>query len=176
MELIVNTLSPNYISEPVTQNQKGFTMIEVLVSSVILTVGIFGLIKAADSVIFFQKHSKQVTEATLKTANKIEEIKRFAANEPTGGAYGFNYLVTDYLTDEGLTKVDDYTYSKSATDGDYTTTSTLQVYPSGGDETFDEPTSIHMIEVEVITAWTDSRGQARDVEMGAVLHRRQFIE
>ncbi len=158
------------------RNQEGFTLMEVMVSMVVMAVGIFGLIHAADSVIFYQKNSGLVTAATLKTTNKIEEIKRFSANEPTGGAYGFNYLVTDYLTDASLTKVNDYKYSKSETDGDFTITTVLEVYPSGGDETFDDPTSIHMLEVEVNTAWTDSRGQAKEVEMASVIHRRQFIE
>jgi prepilin-type N-terminal cleavage/methylation domain-containing protein len=158
------------------RNQNGFTLLEVMVSMVILSVGLFGLIKTADSVIFFQNHSRLVTEATMKTTNKIEEIKRFSANEPTGGLYGFNYLVTDYLTDEGLTKDDDWTYSKTETDGDFSITLQLQIYPSGGDEDFDDPTSIHMLEALVTTGWSDSRGNAKNVEMASVLHRRQFIE
>lgn len=159
-----------------SQNQKGFTIIEVVISMAILTVGIFGLIKAANSVIFFQNNSRLVTEATMKTTNKIEEVKRFSANEPTGGVYGFNYLVTDYLTDEGLTEDDDWTYSKTEQDGDFSITWQLQVYPSGGDEKFEEPTSIYMLEILVTTDWTDSRGQAKNVEMASVIHRRQFIE
>jgi len=75
---------------PAGRNQKGFTLIEVLISMVILTVGIFGLIKTASSVIFFQTNSKMITQATLKTANTIEEVKRFSTNEPTGGSFGFN--------------------------------------------------------------------------------------
>ncbi len=39
----------------VGRNQKGFTLVEVMVSMVILAVGLFGLIKAADSVIFLPK-------------------------------------------------------------------------------------------------------------------------
>ena len=128
------------------RNQKGFTLLEVMVSMVVLSVGLFGLIKAADSVIYYQNNSRLVTEATMKTTNKIEEIKRFSANEPTGGVFGFNYLATDYLTDEGLTKDDDWTYSKTETDGEFSITLQLQVYPSGGDESFDDPTSIHMLE------------------------------
>ena len=158
------------------RNQEGFTLIEVLITMVILSVGIFGLMKAADSTLFFQTHSKNVTEATLNTTNNIEEVKQISANDPAGGAYGFNYLVTDYLTDEGFTKVDDWTYSKSETADNFTTTITLQVYPAGGQEKFDDPTSIHMLELEVKTAWTDSRGGARDVEMATIIHRRQFIE
>ena len=158
------------------RNQQGITLVEVLVSMVVLTAGIFGLIRAADSVIFYQNNSRLVTEATLKTTNKIEEVKRFSANEPTGGVFGFDYLVTDYLTDEGLTKDDDYTYSKTETDGDFSIKWQLQVYPSGGDATFDDPTSIRMLEVLVATDWTDSRDQSRNIEMASVLHRRQFIE
>ena len=174
--MMKKSISSNKNLLPSGRNQEGFTLIEVLVSMVILSVGIFGLTKSVSTVIFHQKNSQMITEATLNTANKIEEIKRFSTNEPTGGTFGFNYLVTDYLTDEGLSEDDDQTYSKSETDGDFTTTQTLQIYPSGTSETFDEPTSIHMLEVVVKTEWTDSRGGARDVEMAAVIHRRQFIQ
>ena len=170
------SISSNKNLLPSGRNQEGFTLIEVLVSMVILSVGIFGLTKSVSTVIFHQKNSQMITEATLNTANTIEEIKRFSTNEPTGGTFGFNYLVTDYLTDEGLSEDDDQTYSKSETDGDFTQTLVLQVYPSGTTETFDEPTGIHMLEVLVTTQWTDSRGSGREVEMAAVIHRRQFIE
>ncbi len=160
----------------VGQNQKGFTLVEVMVSMVVLAVGLFGLTKSADSVIFYQNNSRLVTEATMKTTNKIEQIKGFSANDPTGGAFGFDYLVTTYLTDEGLTKDDDWTYSKTEQDGDFNVTWQLQVFPSGGDESFNDPLSIHMLEVLVTTSWTDSRGANKELEMASVLHRRQFIE
>ena len=106
----------------------------------------------------------------------MEELKELRAEEPTGGRFGFNYLVTDYLTDEGFSEIDNQTHSKSVTDGDFTTTQTLQIYPSGTSETFDEPKTIPMLEVLVQTAWTDSRGGAKDVQMAAIIHRRQFIK
>ena len=134
---------------PAGRNQEGFTLMEVMVSMELLSVGIFGLMKTASSVIYHQNNSKMTTEATLNTANKIEEIKRLSTNEPTGGTFGFNYLVTDYLTDEGFSEIDNQTHSKSVTVGDFTTTQTLQIYPSGTSETFDEPTTIHMLEVVV---------------------------
>ena len=167
--------TPKDLLQP-ARNQKGFTFLEILISTVILSVGIFGLIKTANSVIFYQDHSTNITEATLKASNKIEEVKRLSTNEPTGGAFGFNYLTTDYLTEEGLTEVDNQTYSKTETDGDFTTTLTLQVFPSGTNETFDDPVLIHMLEILVNTAWTDSRGSGREVELSAVIHRRQFLE
>jgi prepilin-type N-terminal cleavage/methylation domain-containing protein len=159
-----------------SRNQKGFTLIEVAISMAVLSVGIFGLIKTASSVIYYQDNSRLMTEATLKTTNKIENTKRYAANEPTGGAYGFNYLTTDYLTDESFSEISDQNYRKIETDGDFTITTNLQVYPSTSTENFDSPTAIRMLEVVVTTAWTDSRGQAKDVEMASVLHRRQFVE
>ncbi|MBL4665256.1 MAG: prepilin-type N-terminal cleavage/methylation domain-containing protein [Nitrospinaceae bacterium] len=170
MKILIST------TKRVGQNQKGFTLIEVMVSMVVLSIGLFGLIKTADSIIYYQNNSRLVTEATMKTTNKIEQIKGFSANDPTGGIFGFDYLVTDYLADEGLTKDDDWTYSKTEQDGEFNVTWQLQVFPSGGDETFDDPLSIHMLEVLVTTSWTDSHGNARDLEMASVLHRRQFIE
>ncbi len=158
------------------RDQEGFTLIEVLISMAVLSVGIFGLIKTASSVIYYQDTSRLITEATLITTNKIENTKRYGANEPTGGTYGFNYLTTDYLTDESFTEISDQNYRKVETEGDFTITTNLQVYPSSSTETFDDPTAIHMLEVLVTTAWTDSRGQSKNIEMASVLHRRQFIE
>ncbi len=172
----MKTLTNTTILLQAGRNQKGFTLVEVMVSMVVLAVGLFGLIKAADSVIFYQNNSRLVTEATMKTTNKIEQVKGFSANDPTGGAFGFDYMVTTYLTNEGLTQDDDWTYSKTEQDGEFNITWQLQVFPSGGDETFADPLSIHMLEVLVTTSWNDSHGNARELEMASVLHRRQFIE
>lgn len=159
-----------------SRSQEGFTLLEVVISMLILSVGIFGLIKSAGSVIYYQNNSRLITEATLITTNKIENTKRYAANEPTGGTYGFNYLTTDYLTDQVFTEISNQNYRKIETEGDFTITTDLQIYPSGTSENFDESTSIHMLEVVVKTEWTDSRGQSKNVEMASVLHRRQFVE
>ena len=67
----------------------------------------------------------------MLTANKIEQIKGFSANDPTGGVFGFDYLVTTYLTEAGLTADDDWTYSKTEQDGEFDVTWQLQVFPSG---------------------------------------------
>ena len=158
------------------RNQKGFTLIEVMVSMVVLAVGLFGLIKTADSVIYYQNNSRLVTEATMKTTNKIEQVKGFSANDPSGGAFGFNYLVTTYLIDAGLTQDDVWTYSTTEQDGEFDVTLQLQVFPPGGNETFNNPLSIHMLDVLVTTSWTDSHGNPKNLSMASVIHRRQFIE
>ena len=52
-------------------NQTGFTLIEILVSVTLLSVGILGLILAVDSIIYYQSKSAEVTQATLLATNKI---------------------------------------------------------------------------------------------------------
>lgn len=163
------------------RNQQGFTLMETLISMVILTVGIFGLIKTASSVIYHQDNSRLITEATMITSNKIEDIKGLATNEPTGGAFGFDYLVTDYLTDEVYSRISALNYRKIEPPGalpqvGFQTTTDLQVYLPGADEDFDSPVSIKMLELVVKTEWKDSRGITKDIVMASVLNRRQFIE
>lgn len=158
------------------RNQQGFTLMEVMVSMVILAVGIFGLIKTASSVIYHQDNARLITEATMITTNKIEDIKRLSTNEPTGGGFGFDYLVTDYLTNETYTEISNLNYRKIETQGDYTVTTDLQVYSPGAGEDFDTPISIKMLEIVVNTTWFDSRGIGKEIEMASILNRRQFIE
>jgi len=156
--------------------QSGFTLIEILVSLVLLGIGMLGLTSIVNSVLHSQKHSNQTTVATMLTTNKLEQIKRLSANEPTGGTYGFSYLTSEYLTDEGMTEVTNKSYNKLETIDGMTRTWTLNIYPSSSNETFDAPETIRMIEVVVNTQWTDERNQTHNVELASVLHRRQFLE
>ena len=163
-------------------NQAGFTLIEILVSITLLSVGILGLILAVDSIMYYQSKSAEVTQATLLTTNKIEEIKRLSTNEPSGGIYGFNYLVTDYLVDESMTQVDDKTYSFSEVIDKgpelpiMTRTVTLQIYPPEDTSSFSNPDQIDLLEAVIKTEWTDKRGERKSVELGSLIHKRHFIE
>ena len=162
--------------------QHGFTLIEILVSISILTIGILGLIKVVDSVIYYQSKSSEVTQATLLTTNMIEEIKRLSINEPSGGIYGFNYLVTDYLVDKQMTQINEKTYSFSEVMSEesklpkMTRTVTLQTYPPGDETSFSDPGKINLLEVIIKTEWVDKRGNKKNVELGSLIHKRHFIE
>ena len=103
--------SKNKPQNIIFHNQTGFTLIELLISIVVLTVGILGLIKVVDSVIFYQDQSHDNSRAALFVTNKIEEIKRLSTNEPAGGIYGFDYLVREYANETGMTVIDDTTFS-----------------------------------------------------------------
>jgi len=163
-------------------NQHGFTLIEILVSISILTIGILGLILVADSIIYYQSKSAEVTQATLLTTNKIEEIKRLSINEPSGGIYGFNYLVTDYLIDKNMTQVNEKTYSFSEVINEgsklpkMTRTVTLQTYPPEDESSFSDPGKINLLEAIIKTEWTDKRGNKKSVELGSLIHKRHFIQ
>jgi prepilin-type N-terminal cleavage/methylation domain-containing protein len=163
-------------------NQAGFTLIELLISIVILTVGILGLIKVVDSVIFYQDKSRDNSRAALFVTNKIEEIKRLSTNEPAGGIYGFDYLVRDYANEIGMDRVNDNTYSiiETIDEGNgYTVINrslTFRTYPPDEDISFSDPELINLLEVIVKAEWIDNKGGSQDFEMGSLIHRRQFIE
>ena len=155
-------------------------MLEVMVSMTLLTVGILGLLSSVSTVNHFQRHSKDMTLATMHSSNKFEEIKRVGTNEPTGGAFGFNNLVDDttggYLN--GYAAPDDWTRSSSDTVEGMTRSWTLSIYPSSAQtsaQSFLIPGAIRMVEVVVTTSWTDEKGDSKSVEVATVLHRRQFV-
>ena len=133
-------------------NQTGFTLIELLISIVVLTVGILGLIKVVDSVIFYQDKSHDNSRAAIFVTNKIEEIKRLSTNEPAGGIYGFDYLVRDYANETGMNRVDDTTYSITETidEGNGSTvinrSLTFKTYPPDEDISFSDPELINLLE------------------------------
>ena len=160
-------------------NSAGFTLIEVMASMVILSVGILGLASAVNSVNQYQNQSKNVTLATMYTTNQLENIKRLATNEPTGGNFGFGFLVDDtngFLV--GYLTPDDWTRTSSVTVNGFTTNTVFTIFPAGAQATedFTNPNTIHMVDVGVTTSWVDKKGNTKSVQVGTVLHRRQFIQ
>ena len=182
-----------------TTDQAGFTLIEILVSIAIVAFGILGLIKVVDSIIYYQNESREISQATLLATNKIEEVKRLSTNEPSGGKYGFNYLVTDYLTDNEMIRESDRTYKlpevcdrptvdkrspncerlaldKGKEGPKMTRTLTLRIYPPDSTRSFADPEQINLLEAVATTEWTDKRGKKKSVELGSLIHKRHFIE
>ena len=67
------------------ENNKGFTLIEVLVAMVILSVGLLGTAALITGIINSNKLSNRITTATVLAQDKMEEIKRIgysSENEP----------------------------------------------------------------------------------------------
>ena len=180
-----------------TTDQAGFTLIEILVSIAIVAFGILGLIKVVDSIIYYQNESREISQATLLATNKIEEVKRISTNEPSGGKYGFNYLVTDYLTEMicendrtcKLSEVCDRpTVDKRSsncrrlgldkgTEGPkMDRTLTLRTYPPDSTRSFADPEQINLLEAVTKAEWTDKKGEKKSVELSSLIHKRHFIE
>ena len=180
-------------------DQAGFTLIEILVSIAIVAFGILGLIKVVDSIIYYQNESREISQATLLATNKIEEVKRISTNEPSGGKYGFNYLVTDYLTDNEMIRESDRTYKlpevcdrptvdkrspncerlaldKGKEGPKMTRTLTLRIYPPDSTRSFADPEQINLLEAVATTEWTDKKGKKKSVELSSLIHKRHFIE
>jgi prepilin-type N-terminal cleavage/methylation domain-containing protein len=182
-----------------TTDQAGFTLIEILVSIAIVAFGILGLIKVVDSIIYYQNESREISQATLLATNKIEEVKRISTNEPSGGKYGFNYLVTDYLTDNEMIRESDRTYKlpevcdrptvdkrspncerlaldKGKEGPKMTRTLTLRTYPPDSTRSFADPEQINLLEAVTKAEWTDKKGKKKSVELSSLIHKRHFIE
>ena len=60
---------------PTENSSKGFTLLEVLVAIVILSVGLLGMACLAGSIIGYNQFADQVTTATTLAQDKIEELK-----------------------------------------------------------------------------------------------------
>jgi type IV pilus assembly protein PilV len=64
-------------------NNKGFTLIEVLVAMVILSIGLLGTAALITGIINSNKLSNRITTATVLAQDKMEEIKRAGAADKT---------------------------------------------------------------------------------------------
>lgn len=169
------------------QSQAGFTLIEVLVALTVLSFGVLGLITTTHSVSLHQRKADDVTEATMVATDYIENIKRLATNEPLGGIYGFDYVVNSQAGGflAGYNAPNNFMRNLAETNTEdpdipvgFTRTTTLTVFPppAWATENFTIPNEIHMIEVQVNVAWTDSTGIAKNIALNTVLQRRQFIQ
>ena len=163
------------------QSQSGFTFIEVMIAMTIISVGILGLMTTTHTVSHNQRNADMMTEATLIAADRMEEIKRMATNEPVGGSFGFSYFVDDQTGGFLASYSTPADYRRTLTEtltGGYTRTTTVTVYPASAwaTEDFTIPDTIHMVEVRVDVLYTTATGATKNMQLNTVLQRRQFIQ
>ena len=60
----------------ILRNKHGFALLEILVAGLVLSVGFFGLVSVATSVMQANAFSGRVTKATILAQQKVEEIRR----------------------------------------------------------------------------------------------------
>ena len=67
------------------QDNRGFTLIEIIIAMFILVVALTGLAGVASTVINGNSFSKEITTATTLAQEKIEELKNTNYQSLTGG-------------------------------------------------------------------------------------------
>ena len=119
----------------IRKNEKGFTLIEVMISMVILAIGILGLAPLMVLSIYSNTYSQDLTRATSVAQDRIEQLK----NQGNFASMPYNEgPTTVYGTYNRTIRVDD-----TSTDG---------TVPAG------------VYRIKVTIAWTDDKGLARSVD------------
>jgi type IV pilus assembly protein PilV len=119
----------------IRKNEKGFTLIEVMISMVILAIGILGLAPLMVLSIYSNTYSQDLTRATAVAQDRIEQLK----SAP-------NFAVVPYT--ETTNNVDG-TYNRTILVDDASTDGAV-------------PAGVYRIKVTI--AWTDDKGMARSVD------------
>lgn len=117
------------------KNDKGFTLIEVMISMVILAIGILGLAPLLVLSIYSNTYSQDLTRATAVAQDRIEQLKNAG-----------NFAFMPY--NEGPTTIDG-TYDRTIRVDDTSTDGTV-------------PAGVYRIKVTI--SWTDDKGMARSVD------------
>ena len=86
------------------RNNKGFTLVEVLIAMFILVVALLGMAAVTVSVINGNSFSKEVTSATTLAQDKMEELKdtaysSLASGSDTNSIYTRTWTVTSPISD-----------------------------------------------------------------------------
>ncbi|MCI0405855.1 MAG: prepilin-type N-terminal cleavage/methylation domain-containing protein [candidate division Zixibacteria bacterium] len=121
----------------IRKNDKGFTLIEVMISMVILAIGILGLAPLMVLSIYSNTYSQDLTRATAVAQDRIEQLK------PQPNSF---FGVMPY--EEPPTSIDG-TYNRTVRVDDTSTDGTV-------------PVGVYRIKVTI--AWTDEKGMARSVD------------
>jgi type IV pilus assembly protein PilV len=103
-------------------NNNGFTLIEVLVAMVILSIGLLGTAALITGIINSNKLSNRITTATVLAQDKMEEIKRIgysSGNEtrallPPDNKYEREVVVDDNIPADNMKTVTVTVYWESS--------------------------------------------------------------
>lgn len=117
--------------------KRGFTMVEVLIAIIILTVGLVSLAALLSRMDFNTGQSRYSATASLLASEKLEHLNRLASIDPALAAGGD--LTTDMAgySDQVAVSVSDGTFQETFTgDLDFNGVATNTTYVQGPDGTF----------------------------------------
>ena len=148
--MIMNILKNMRQAITIKQYQKGFTLIEVLISMLVLSIGLLGLAALQIASVKANHSAQYRTEATLATYDLIDRMR---VNREAANTNGYDIVV-------GQTPP---TGSLSGTDLTAWKAALASALPSGDGEVMTTVTGVGAAAttvVEVTVQWDDSRGDA----------------
>lgn len=75
--------------------RNGFTLIEVLISLVLLSIGLLALTQMSTTYIRANVKTQDLTDGALLASEKMEQLRQYATSEPNyESVFGFNYLTS----------------------------------------------------------------------------------
>lgn len=123
--------------------QKGITLLEVLITIIVLTTGMLGLVSLQRQLWYHGNFVKQQTQALVLAQQKIENLRSFEVLNTTGGSTAYDDI----------------------TSGSQAVNSSSAAYTVAWTVTADTTTGYK--NVVTTTSWTDERGTAQSIVLSS---------
>jgi len=120
--------------QKVTKNKKGFTILEVMVAILVLSIGILGLAPLFVVSMYGNSFSNEMTRANLLATDKIETLKGFSSFSPMP-----------------------YTETEAGLEGIFTRQTRVD------DSTTDGSVPVGVYAIQITVSWIDQNGVARAI-------------
>jgi type IV pilus assembly protein PilV len=140
-----------------TKEEKGFTLLEVLVAICLLTVGLLGVAAMQAMAIKGNAFAGGVTEATTLAGDRMEYLMTLDYDDPTD---------LDDVDSDGTAGLDDATVGTADQNRTYSNESGMQ-YDLYWNTARDAPTADNTT-IKIIVIWSD-RGVQRKVSMQSII-------
>jgi len=120
--------------QKVTKNRKGFTILEVMVAILVLSIGILGLAPLFVVSMYGNSFSNEMTRANLLATDKIETLKGFSSFSPMP-----------------------YTQTETGLEGIFTRQTRVD------DSTTNASVPVGVYAIQITVSWIDQSGVARAI-------------
>lgn len=125
--------------------QAGFSLVEIMASLFILSVGLLGLAKFQGNIWYYVSIARQQAEAAIIGEQKLENLRSFEVINNTSGYTSYNSIATGSATTSGL----DANYALAWT----VTAATNPTYKT----------------VDLTVSWTDRRSLTQSIALSTII-------
>jgi type IV pilus modification protein PilV len=127
--------------------KQGITLIELLITLMVLTIGIAALIKFQGSYFYYYDVSKQRAEALVIAKKKMESLRAYEVIPTTASKVAYNDIVSG-------------SSSSTGSNASYTTTWTVTTNTDPDYKT-----------VNMVVSWTDRRGVSQNATLTSIISK-----